>query len=119
DEVDDLAVCDAGLLVGLLTIERLTAAPAEDRIADLMDADPPRIEPGADQEAAAWRMVRRRESSLAVVDDTGRFVGIIPPYRMLEAMLHSHDRDLAYLGGFLHDSESARHASEEPLRERL
>ena len=69
DEVDDLAVCRSGSLVGLVTIEQLTAAAAEQRIGDIMDTNPPSIAPGADQEATAWRMVRRRESSLAVVDD--------------------------------------------------
>ncbi len=119
DEVDDLAVCESGILVGLVTIEHLTAAGAEVVIADIMDADPPCIGPGADQEATAWRMVRRREASLAVVDETGRFVGVIPPYRLLAALLANHDRDLARLGGFLHGAQRARHASEEPVRSRL
>jgi magnesium transporter len=119
DEVDDLAVCDSGVLVGLVTIERLTAATGDLLVADIMDADPPCIAPGADQEETARRMVQRRESSLAVVDESERFVGVIPPYRLLEALLERHDRDMARLGGFLHDTQSARHASEEPVAKRL
>jgi len=119
DEVDDLAVCEAGRLVGLVTIEALLAAAEQSRIAEIMDVDPPVIAPGTDQQAAAARMVRHRESSLAVVDQAGSFIGVIPPYRLLGALLADHDRDLARLGGFLHDTRAARLASEEPVARRL
>lgn len=119
DEVDDLAVCIEGRLVGMVTIEALTAAAEQVPMVEIMDPDPPSIAPGVDQEQAAWRMVQRRESGLAVVGDDDRFIGVIPPYRMLGALLGSHDRDMARLGGFLHDSSQARRASEEPVHRRL
>ncbi len=119
DEVDDLAVCVDGRLVGLVTIEQLTAADGLQSIAEIMDDRPPCIAPGSDRQAAAWQMVRQRHASLAVVDADGRFVGVIPPFRLLESLLRGHDRDLARLGGFLHDAQSARHASEEPVAKRL
>jgi Mg/Co/Ni transporter MgtE len=56
-----------------------------------MDDDPPSIAPGTDQQAAAARMIRHRESSLAVVDQAGSFIGVIPPYRLLGALLADHD----------------------------
>jgi magnesium transporter len=119
DEVDDIAVCDHGRLVGLATIEALTAAPPGSRVQNVMDADPPVIAPGVDQEEAAWRMVHHHESSLAVVDDQGRFLGVIPPYRVLATLLREHDQAMARLGGYLHDTDAARRASDEPLRRRL
>jgi magnesium transporter len=115
----DIAVCDGGRLLGLVTIERLLAAPGGTPIAAVMDATPPVVAPGTDQEVAAWQMVQENESSLAVIDDNGRFVGLIPPFRMLGVLLHEHHEDLARLGGFLHDTQSARTASAEPVGRRL
>ena len=46
---------------------------------ELMDADPPVVTPTTDQETVAWTMVRRRESSVAVVNGKGEFVGLVPP----------------------------------------
>jgi magnesium transporter len=115
----DAAVCDGDQLLGLVTIERLLAAAAEVPIVDVMDDTPPVVAAGLDQEQAAWRAVQHGESSLAVVDDDGRFVGLIPPKRLLAVLLAEHDEDMARIGGFLHDSETARRASEEPVRRRL
>src|SRR5918994_4577139 len=47
---DDVAVLADGVLVGIVPIERLLAAGKRDRIAQLMDADPPVVAPGTDPE---------------------------------------------------------------------
>jgi len=119
DYVEDVAVLDGAAFVGLVRLERLLAADPEARVSELMDSDPPRVAPDTDQEAAAWKMVEHRESSLAVVDENARFRGLIPPYRMLAALLAEHDEDLARLGGYLAGASRARGAAEEPLRARL
>jgi magnesium transporter len=80
-----------------------------------MDADPPRIGPGVDQEVAVWRAVSHHEGTIAVVHAGDRFAGLIPPHRMLAVLLREHDEDMARLGGFLAGSESARSASVEPV----
>ena len=49
-------------------MERLLAAEPGTAVTQIMDADPPVVEPGVDQEAVAWEMVRRGESSAAIVD---------------------------------------------------
>jgi magnesium transporter len=115
----DVAVCEGERLVGLLPIERLLAAPAEATVGELMDPDPPSVRPGVDQEQAAWRMIRHGESSLAVVDELGRFRGLIPPRRMLAVLLEEHEEDAARLGGFLAGTAQARTAAEEPVARRL
>jgi magnesium transporter len=84
-----------------------------------MDADPPVVAPGIDQEIAAWQAVRHRESALAVVDASGRFVGLIPPHRLLAVLLEEHEEDLARIGGFLKDTAAVRHASEESVPRRV
>ncbi len=85
----------------------------------LMDADPAVVAADLDQEAAAWKAARHGESSLAVVDARGSFLGLVPPARLLTVAVAEHDEDLARLGGFLRSAESARHAMDEPIRARL
>ncbi len=119
DTAVDVAVCEGDHLRGLVAIEQLLAAPDDASMCTLMDDSPPVVAPGTDQEIAAWTMVQQNESSLAVVDDAGRFVGLVPPFRMLGVLLHEHAEDLARLGGYLHDTESARTSSAEPVGRRL
>ncbi len=107
----DVAVCVDDTLVGLVTIETLLGADEHLLLEEVMEPDPPRVGPGADQEVAAWKMIHRGESSLAVVDGQDRFVGLIPPTQMLEVLLREHEEDLRRLGGFLHDTAQARLAS--------
>ena len=116
---EDLVVLEAGRLVGLVSIERLLAADANANVEEIMDPDPPTVAPDTDQERAARGMVDRHECSLAVVDADGRFLGLIPPYRMLRVLLDEHEEDLARLGGYLVGTARARGAAEEPVAQRL
>src|SRR4030095_2361235 len=84
-----------------------------------MGGYPPAVGPGEDQEKAAWKAVKHGESALAVVDDTRRFVGFIPPDRLLAVLLHEHEEDMARVSGFLRDSSMARIASGEPIMQRF
>ena len=114
-----VAVCTNGRLVGLAPIERLLAAPADAVLADVMDSDPPVVAPGTHQELAAWLASQRAEPGLAVVDDHGRFQGLIPPHRLAAILLAEHDEDLDRLGGFLASTADARTASQETVGRRL
>jgi magnesium transporter len=117
---EDVAVVgDGGVLIGVVTIERLLATPAATPIAAIMDADPPVVRPHAAQEVVAWRMVERGEASVAVVGDDGRFHGLVPPHRMLAVLLAEHDEDMARLGGYLASTRRARSAAEERVGRRL
>jgi magnesium transporter len=115
----DVAVVEGARLVGLIPIERLLAAPDGATAESIMDRDPPCVEPQTDQEAAVWKAIHHGESSLAVVDPDGTFVGLIPPRRLLAVLLREHEEDVARLSGYLHASQSARRASEEPVAARL
>jgi len=119
DSATAIAVCEDERLVGVIKIEALLSAPPEAKAADLMDRDPPVVAAGTDQEAAAWSAVHRRESTLAVVDENGRFVGLIPADRIFGVLLEEHDEDMARLGGFLKGASSARLASREPITRRF
>ena len=119
DCADDVAVVRDRAFLGLVPIERLLSASDDARVDEVMDPDPPLVTPTADQESVAWEMVRRGESSVAVVDDEGRFVGLVPPHRMLRVLLIEHDEDVAHLGGYLASTQRARLAAEEPVVRRL
>lgn len=117
--VSHIAVCEDGRLRGLVRIEDLLVAPGQATAGELMDSEPPVVAPGLDQEQAAWKAVQHEEAALAVVDGEGRFLGIIPPHRLLGILLAEHEEDLARLGGFLKQSDRARATSEEPVPRRF
>lgn len=119
DYAGDVAVLTDNVLVGLVSIERVLAADENVLVTDVMEPAPPVVGPEADQEAVAMEMVRRGESSVAVVDSAGDFLGLVPPHRMLRVLLAEHDEDLARLGGYLARTERARSAAEETVLRRL
>ena len=119
DSAAAVAVLDGRRLVGVATIEQLLSAPAGACLRDVMDASPPVVAPDTDREHAAWQAVQRGEPGLAVVDDDGRFRGLISPQQLLTVLLQEHDEDLARLGGFLSDVEHARSTSVESIKRRL
>jgi magnesium transporter len=114
-----VAVCDGDELRGLLKIEDVMAARDDAQADALMDADPPVVREHVDQEVAAWKAVQHGESALAVVGKDGRFLGLIPPSRLLGVLLAEHDEDMARLGGFMRGSATARQASTEAVARRL
>lgn len=115
----DLAVMNAGALVGLARIEDVLTAPDDVVISDLMDSDPPTISAETNQRAAAWKAVEHGQSAIAVVGDGDRFIGLVPPWQMLGVLLRENDADLARLGGYVHQSEVARSAMLEPVAARF
>jgi magnesium transporter len=119
DSAAHVVVCEGQCFRGIVRIEDLLIARADLTAETLMDGGAPAVAPGTDQEIAAWRAVQHGESALALVDERGHFAGLIPPDRLLAVLLAEHEEDLSRLGGFLHRSESARRASEEPVQRRL
>ncbi|UGT67845.1 magnesium transporter [Nocardia gipuzkoensis] len=114
-----IAVCDGTRLAGLITIENLLAAPTGTAVGAVMDPDPPTIAGHKDQEAAVWEALRHEEPGLAVVDADGRWLGLIPPRRLLTVLLQEHDEDVARLSGYLKSATGARTATVEPIARRL
>lgn len=119
ESASHIVVCEGDKFLGILRIEDLLAAPADSLVGSLMDREAPVVGPGVDQEVAAWHAVRNEEAALSVVDREGRFVGIIPPHRLLAVLLSEHEEDLSRLGGFLKSTSAARTTSEEPVERRF
>jgi magnesium transporter len=114
-----IAICRSGRLEGVLRIEDLLAAEPGTTAGTIMDADPPLVANGMDQEVAAWRAVQHGETSLPVVDGQGRFLGFIPPIVLLRVLLQEHEEDLARLGGYLKSTAVARASAMEALAKRF
>lgn len=70
-----VAVLDGDRLSGLVTIEALLAADEATTLDELMDAEPAVVHAGVDQERAVLHLVRSGGVSLAVVDESGAFLG--------------------------------------------
>ena len=119
DSASHIVVCEGARFAGIATIESLLAAPAGSTIGSIMDREAPVVAPGVDQEIAAWQAVRKGEAALSVVDAEGRFVGLVPPHRLLSVLLSEHEEDLSRLGGFLKSTSAARRASQEPVERRF
>jgi magnesium transporter len=120
ESATDIAIVDAaGRLTGLVRIEDLLSAADDTPMTTLMDPDPPVVSPDLIQEAAAWKAVEHGQGALAVVDDNGALVGLIPAWRMLGVLLAEHDADLARLGGYLHQGDLARSAMTESVSRRF
>lgn len=71
----------------------------------------PLVREDVDQEVAASRAARERARTIAVVDEHDRFLGLVPPQRLLAVLEREHEEDLARLGGFLATTSAARTAS--------
>ena len=114
----DLAVCDGDRFVGLVPFERLLAATPDRPVGEL--AEPTAVvDRDVDEELAAARLARNGGRSLAIVDDRGRFIGLVSPRQAVAVLLREHDEDVARLGGFLSRTSQARTAAEEPVHRRL
>jgi magnesium transporter len=119
DSAAAIAVLAGDRLAGLTTIEKMFAAADGATMRDVMDREPPVVRPDTDQEQAAWQAVQHNEPGLAVVDEQGRFRGLIAPQQLLAVLLLEHDEDLARLGGFLHSVETTRMTTVESVSRRL
>lgn len=119
ESASDVAIVEDGRLVGIVSVEAVLEAAPTAEIGSLVAGDPPVVPPGTSAEKAASIMAEAGRATLAVVDDGGRFVGLIPPGRMLSVLLAEHEEDLAHIGGLRAGSVQARLAAEESISHRL
>ncbi|MEX2102574.1 MAG: magnesium transporter [Gaiellaceae bacterium] len=116
----DIAVCDGEQLVGLAPIERLLAADPATRVGDLIgDRAPIKVAEGDDLETAAAQAARKGARTVAVVDRSGKFLGLVPPEELLATLNAEHEEDILRLSGSLAGATRARSAAEERVPRRL
>jgi magnesium transporter len=103
-----------GKLEGVVTIRRLFAAAAPAPLAEVMDAEYPRVHADDDQEHAASVALHHAVDALPVVDASGALLGVMPPQALLQVLRREHVEDLHRLAGITRETARARHAIEDP-----
>jgi magnesium transporter len=116
--VTEIAVLAGDRLIGVVPVERVLTAADDATLGDLA-APATVVAADADVEIATRAAARAGRRTVAVVDDRGRFTGLIPSERLLQVLEREHELDLARLGGFLSRASVARTASEEAVGRRL
>jgi len=115
----EIAVLDGERLVGVVSVEALLAAADDAVLARLVVEPSAVVAPGDDLETATRVTARTGGRCVAVVDERGRFQGLVPSETLLRILELEYEEDLARLGGLLSRASAARTTSEEAVRRRL
>lgn len=112
---DLLLVCnEAGVLAGVVPLARLITLDPDTPLAQVLDAEFPRVGPETDQETAASLALHHCVDALPVVDASGRPLGVMPTQALLQVLRREHVEDLHVLAGIRREVAQARHAIEDP-----
>lgn len=115
DAADVVYVVDKErILVGAIRLEELLAAPSGALASEHMNPRYPRAGSLRDQEHVAAEAVRCGTTSVAVVDDQGRFAGAVPARSLLAILRHEHVEDLHRLTGIQRETDQVLSALESP-----
>jgi magnesium transporter len=113
---------DAGVLLGVVSIERLLEMPAGEKMGEAMRA-PPVVHPEEDQEKVASLALHHDLNAVPVVDHENKLLGVVPPSTIIAILRHEHAEDLHRFAGIRHDTAIARQAMNAPpirrVRDRL
>jgi magnesium transporter len=114
---------EQGRLAGALPLERLLRAAADETLGVLADPAYPRVHLMDDQERAANLALHHAVDALAVVDEAGKPLGVMPAQAIMQVLRREHVEDLHRFTGIHREEAKARHAIEDPplrqLRHRL
>lgn len=105
---------DGGHLLGGVRLPDLYRAAREQTIGELMDRGYPRVGSHFDQEHVAAEALRARASSVAVVDDEQRLIGVVASLSLLAILRREHVEDLHRLAGITRERSRNRSALEAP-----
>jgi magnesium transporter len=118
DTIEAVIVHDGrGRYLGTADLKSLLAAKPECRLSSVMRRGWPTVAPHVDQEHAVEIARRGEVTSLPVVDQDRRAVGLIPARALIETLALEHQEDVHRLVGILKRGKGARHALEDtPIR---
>ncbi len=94
-----LYVVDKQRLVGTLKLKDLIVARAAQTIADVMDRRFASARPEEDKETVARRMQDYGESSMPILDENGKLLGILTHDVMIDIISEVHSEDYGRLAG--------------------
>lgn len=99
ERASDIYAVDAGgVLHGVISFRDLVYAPAADTVRSLMNRDTVTVRPGEDQERVAQLIAKYDLTALPVVDDRGRFLGVITIDDVLDVLESEHGEDVLNMG---------------------
>ena len=93
-------VDSADRLVGVMSLRELLNAPEDDVVSEHMETDLLTVNESADPEFAAREFADYDFPALPVIDDRGRFVGIIRNEEMLDVVEEEASEDILKSAGF-------------------
>lgn len=115
ESVTLICVTDAdGLLLGVIRIADLLAAPPETRLEELMWRDAPRVRADEDQEKIASIALTHVLNAIPVVDQNDFLLGVIPSEALLHILRREHVEDIHRIAGIGRETHRAREAIESP-----
>ncbi|HEY3203343.1 MAG TPA: magnesium transporter [Thermoanaerobaculia bacterium] len=100
------AVDDAGRLVGYVSLRQLFPAPAEKKIADMMERRLLTVHTDASQEEVARLVSKYDIHAIPVVDAGNRLLGIITVDDVIDILIEEQTEDVLHLGGVSATEES-------------
>lgn len=113
DSVEAVYVVDEhGHLCGLVSMVELLELEDTRRLVEVMDASFPVLHPDEDQERIATAAIRHDVAAVPVVDNQGRFLGVVPAQALIEILRREHIEDIHRLAGILHEQNHAAEALE-------
>lgn len=115
ETLDILCVVDPDeVLLGVVPVARLLALPVGAEVAEAMESGYPRVPPDMDQERVASLALHHALTSLPVIDQAGRLLGVVPPAALLRILRREHVEDIHRLAGITRETHRAREAIESP-----
>jgi magnesium transporter len=106
-------------MLGVLPIAQLLALEPGARLEAAMLREFPVARSDSDQEHVASLALHHGLTAIPVVDETGRFVGVVPAEALLAILRREHVEDLHLLAGIARETEFAREAIEAPPVRRM
>ncbi|KFL28577.1 magnesium transporter [Paradevosia shaoguanensis] len=100
DEFWQIYVVDAGYkLLGTLPLDKFLRTPRKVKIEEIMNAEVIEIEASEDQEEAARKFERYDLVEVAVIDESGRLVGVLTIDDMVDVIHEEATEDMQLLAG--------------------
>lgn len=90
---------ERGVLVGVLSLHELLAAPVTARVAEVMTRDVASVHTQTDQEKVAHLALALSIKAVPVVRDSGTFAGVVPADDILRILRDEHTEDLLRQAG--------------------